>query len=173
MINVTKVWAHNGDNWYDAISDSIIPVNAWTHVTFTANEGEATVYINGEEKFSNGDYPNLFTTTDATFGLGVNFWDTPFKGLMDEVRIYNNQVLSAEEVSEYYVSVIEGEQGTEGTAQIETGNISGSNGQDDQSDNDENRLPDTATNPYNVLTFGLLLIVIGGCSLLIARRQNS
>ncbi|MGP4039072.1 LamG-like jellyroll fold domain-containing protein [Gracilibacillus sp. D59] len=102
--NVTKVWSHNGDDWYDATSDSIIPTGEWTHFAFTVNEGEAKVYINGEEKFSDTNFPDVFTTVDAQFSLGVNFWDTPFKGLMDEVRVYDGVVLPAEEVQALYQS---------------------------------------------------------------------
>ncbi|UOQ49749.1 family 43 glycosylhydrolase [Gracilibacillus caseinilyticus] len=100
--SVTKVWAHNGDDWYDAASDSIIPAGEWSHFAFTVDEGKATVYINGEEKFSDGNFPDVFTTENAQFSLGVNFWDTPFKGLMDEVRVYDGLVLPAEEVQALY-----------------------------------------------------------------------
>ncbi|ENH98129.1 S-layer domain-containing protein [Gracilibacillus halophilus YIM-C55.5] len=118
---VTKVWSHNGSDWYDATSDGIIPEAEWTHVAFTANEGEAKVYINGEEKFSDQNFPHIFTTTDAQFALGVNYWDTPFKGLMDELKVYQNQVLSADEVNDYYQRVINSD-----------------NEEDDSSDNEEN-----------------------------------
>lgn len=100
--NVTKVWSHNGDRWYDADIGYVIPTGEWTHVAFTVDEGKITVYINGEEKFSGDNFPNVFTTIDAKFGLGVNYWDVPFKGLMDEVRVYNGYVLSAEEVQRLY-----------------------------------------------------------------------
>ncbi|QGH36784.1 family 43 glycosylhydrolase [Gracilibacillus salitolerans] len=107
--NVTKVWSHNGDDWYDATSDSIIPTGEWSHFAFTVNEGEAKVYINGEEKFSDNNFPDVFTTVDAQFSLGVNFWDTPFKGLMDEVRVYDGLVLPAEEVQALYENTGTGE----------------------------------------------------------------
>ncbi|SFL73068.1 arabinan endo-1,5-alpha-L-arabinosidase [Gracilibacillus orientalis] len=110
--NVTKVWAHNGDDWYDAVSDSIIPAGEWTHFAFTVNEGEAKVYINGEEKFSDANFPDIFTTVDAQFSLGVNFWDTPFKGLMDEVRVYDGVALPVEEVQDLYEN-LEGEESSD------------------------------------------------------------
>ncbi|KAB7670762.1 LamG-like jellyroll fold domain-containing protein [Bacillus sp. B1-b2] len=99
---VTKVWSHNGDDWYDAVSDAIIPTGEWTHFALTVNEGEAKVYINGVEKFSNKNFPDVFTTVDAQFSLGVNYWDTPYKGLMDEVRVYDGVVLPMEEVKSLY-----------------------------------------------------------------------
>ncbi|MDL4843194.1 LamG-like jellyroll fold domain-containing protein [Aquibacillus rhizosphaerae] len=99
---VTKAWVHNGSDWYDLTSDSIIPVDEWTHFTLTVNGGESKVYINGEEKYSGQDFPNIFTSVDASFGLGVNYWDTPFKGLMDEVRVYDGMALPEQEVQQLY-----------------------------------------------------------------------
>ncbi|MDX8045300.1 LamG-like jellyroll fold domain-containing protein [Gracilibacillus sp. S3-1-1] len=100
--NVTKVWSHNGDDWYDAEADSIIPVNEWSHLTFTVDEGDAVLYINGEAAFTGENFPNIFTTSNAQFALGVNYWDTPFKGLMDEVRVYDSVILSDAEVEDLY-----------------------------------------------------------------------
>lgn len=98
----TMVWSHNGDTWYDAVTDKIIPAGEWTHLAFTVNEGSAVFYINGEAKYTGGNFPDVFTSLDASFGLGVNYWDTPFKGLMDEVRVYDGMALPAEEVQSLY-----------------------------------------------------------------------
>ncbi len=98
----TMVWAHNGDQWYDAPTDTTIPVGKWSHLAFTVNEGNAVLYINGEAKFSGGNFPNVFNSIDAVFGLGVNYWDTPFKGLMDEVRVYDGLAITADEVQSLY-----------------------------------------------------------------------
>ncbi|GLO65694.1 LamG-like jellyroll fold domain-containing protein [Oceanobacillus kimchii] len=195
--NVTKVWAHNGDDWYDATSDSIIPTEEWTHFAFTVDEGKATVYINGEEKFSNDNFPNIFTTEDAQFSLGVNFWDTPFKGLMDEVRVYDGFVLAVEEVHSLYENpALEEENDTPGN-EDETddgtdgdGSKEGEKGNDvedpksnvDKAGDDGNvsddekqggTLPETATNRYNWLLLGLVLSTIGGSVLLLKKRSNT
>nr|WP_186576924.1 LamG-like jellyroll fold domain-containing protein [Aquibacillus kalidii] len=98
----TMVWSNNSNNWYDAKTDMTIPTDKWSHLTFTVNDGEAMFYINGQQKFSGSNFPDIFTSLDAVFGLGVNFWDTPFKGLMDEVRVYDGVVLPAEEVQSLY-----------------------------------------------------------------------
>lgn len=107
---VSKVWVHNGVDWYDAGVDSIVPAGEWTHFALTANEGETKVYINGEEEFSGNGFPDVFTTSDAQFSLGVNYWDAPFKGLMDEVRVYDGLVLSEADIQNLYQNPGENEE---------------------------------------------------------------
>lgn len=98
----TMVWSHNGDQWYDAVTDKTIPVGEWTHLALTVNEGNVVFYINGQAKYTGANFPNVFTSIDAVFGLGVNYWDTPFKGLMDEVRVYDGLALPAIDVQSLY-----------------------------------------------------------------------
>ncbi|MGM0878062.1 MAG: LamG-like jellyroll fold domain-containing protein [Bacillota bacterium] len=94
--NNTMVWS--GTEWYDANTGMKSNIGEWTHLAFTVNNGTITLYINGIQKFSGTGFPNVFTTTDGTFSLGVNWWDTPYKGLMDELRIYEG-VLTQEEIA--------------------------------------------------------------------------
>jgi hypothetical protein len=99
--NNTLVWSGNS-RWYDANTGMSIQPNQWSHVAFTVNNGDILVYLNGEKKFSGSNFPNVFTNSDAVFSLGVNYWDLPFKGLMDELKIYSNSVLSGAEIKEFY-----------------------------------------------------------------------
>ncbi|MFC0025766.1 LamG-like jellyroll fold domain-containing protein [Neobacillus cucumis] len=46
------------------------------------------VYVNGEKQFTGSNFHNAFSNKNASFGLGVNYWDTPFKGEMDNLRVY-------------------------------------------------------------------------------------
>jgi len=94
--NASMVWS--GTAWYDAGLGMNIPVGQWTHMAFTVNNGALKVYVNGVQKFSGINFPNLFTNNTGVFSLGVNWWDTPYKGLMDELRIYET-ALTAEEVA--------------------------------------------------------------------------
>ncbi len=98
----TELWAHNGADWYDAVPSTNIPANEWTHVALTVEAGNIVFYINGEPQFTGDEFPDIFTSIDAVFGLGVNYWDTPFKGLMDEVRIYDGVALLETDVNELY-----------------------------------------------------------------------
>jgi len=94
--NATMVWS--GTAWYDAGTEMQINANEWTHLAFTVQDGSIRVYVDGVQKFSGPNFPNVFTTTNGTFGLGVNWWDTPYKGLMDDVRIYES-ALTAEGIT--------------------------------------------------------------------------
>ncbi|NWQ40848.1 family 43 glycosylhydrolase [Bacillus sp. EB106-08-02-XG196] len=98
----TMVWSHNGDQWYDAVTDRTITIGEWSHLTLTVKEGNVVFYVNGAAKFTGTNFPNVFTSINAAFGLGVNYWDTPFKGLMDEVRVYDGLALPESEVQSLY-----------------------------------------------------------------------
>ena len=37
-----------------------------------------------------------FTTTTGVFALGVNWWDVPYKGSMDDLRIYGTALTDGE-----------------------------------------------------------------------------
>ncbi|MGM0369988.1 MAG: LamG domain-containing protein, partial [Bacillota bacterium] len=82
-VGATMVWS--GEEWYDAATDLTIPTDQWTHVAFTVNNGKIKLYLNGEEKFAGKDFPDVFSSEKTVFGLGVNYWDTPFKGMMDNL----------------------------------------------------------------------------------------
>lgn len=95
--NNTMVWS-GSVNWYDAPAGMTIKAGEWTHVAFTVDNGQIHLYVNGAEKFSSTNFPNIFTTSQSIFGLGVNLWDTPYKGLMDELNVYEG-ALSPEAVA--------------------------------------------------------------------------
>ncbi len=83
----SMLWS--GTAWYDAGLGMNIPVNQWSHLAFTVKNGAVNVYVNGVKRFSGANFPNVFTTTGGVFSLGVNWWDVPYKGAMDDLRIYN------------------------------------------------------------------------------------
>lgn len=94
VANKSMVWS--GTAWYDAGLGMNIPVGQWSHMVFTVNNGALNVYVNGVKKFSGTNFPNIFTTNTGVFSLGVNWWDTPYKGLMDDVRIYETALTDAQ-----------------------------------------------------------------------------
>ena len=98
---------------YDKTDANTVAFDAWQHVTWVGTEDTMTVYVNGEQVYSKpwqqnggklnlGDYP-----VDMLIGTGMNgdgsapFSYHTFKGLMDEVRLYN-VALSAEQVAQLY-----------------------------------------------------------------------
>jgi arabinan endo-1,5-alpha-L-arabinosidase len=90
----TMLWS--GSAWYDAGLGMNIPVNGWSHLAFTVNNGAVNVYVNGVKRFAGTGFPNVFTSTTSVFALGVNYWDAPYKGAMDELRIYNTALTDAQ-----------------------------------------------------------------------------
>ena len=90
----TMLWS--GTAWYDAGSGMNVPAGQWSHLAFSVNNGAVNVYVNGVRRFSGANFPNVFTTVSGVFALGVNWWDAPYKGAMDELRIYNRALSDAE-----------------------------------------------------------------------------
>ncbi|MFC4389072.1 LamG-like jellyroll fold domain-containing protein [Gracilibacillus marinus] len=101
---VTKLWS--GESWYDANLDFMIDLNKWSHITYTVDNGALHIYVNGELAFSGENFPNVFINDEAVFSLGVNFWDVPYKGYVDDLIIYDTHVLSAEDVKDYYTKTL-------------------------------------------------------------------
>ncbi|WEG11096.1 glycoside hydrolase family 43 C-terminal domain-containing protein [Pullulanibacillus sp. KACC 23026] len=93
--NPTELWSGSA-SWYDANVGSQVPIGSWTNLIFTVDNGTVNVFVNGEKAFSGVDFPNIFTDTNASFGLGVNYWDPPFKGMMDDLRIYSGALTPAQ-----------------------------------------------------------------------------
>lgn len=94
----TMLWS--GTAWYDAGMGQRIALNSWSHLAVVVKNGQLSLYLNGQLSFSGSGFPNVFGASDTNgFGLGVNFWDTPYKGLLDEVRIYG-EAITAEEVQQ-------------------------------------------------------------------------
>ncbi|NIK77236.1 beta-xylosidase [Paenibacillus castaneae] len=94
--SITMLWS--GTDWYDGNTGMKISIGKWTHVVFTVDHGTVKIYINGVLKFSGTKFPNVFTNKNAVFGLGVNYWDKPFVGMMDELKIYS-KVLTPEQIA--------------------------------------------------------------------------
>ncbi|KMT64247.1 LamG-like jellyroll fold domain-containing protein [Catenovulum maritimum] len=84
----TMLWS-GSEQWVDLVSGMTIPTGQWSHLAATVNNGEAKFYINGELKASANNYKDLFSTAGSYFALGVNHWDLPFKGAIDELIIYD------------------------------------------------------------------------------------
>ena len=101
-----KVWTKDenaGLNWVTVASGSI-PAGEWTQLTLTQKGSTLTAYLNGVA-IGSGTAARALSGENQGIYLGVNNWDAEFKGLIDDVKIYN-QVLEPEEIQkenqEYY-----------------------------------------------------------------------
>jgi len=90
----SMLWS--GTAWYDAGLGMNIPVGRWSHLAFTVRNGAVNVYVDGIKRFSGSNFPHVFNTATGVFALGVNWWDAPYKGSMDELRIYGTALGDAE-----------------------------------------------------------------------------
>ncbi|MFS0703350.1 family 43 glycosylhydrolase [Cellulomonas sp. 179-A 9B4 NHS] len=92
----TMVWS--GTSWYDASTGGQIPAGTWTHLAVTVDGGDVAVYVDGAQRFTGTGFPDVLTTPTGTFALGVNWWDTPFAGAVDELQVHRG-ALTPEEVA--------------------------------------------------------------------------
>lgn len=96
--NQVVVWS-GGPDFTEASTGTQLQIGEWNHVAFTVDEGEITVYMNGEQVLQQTGFNNVFITENSQFSLGVNWWDAPYQGLVDELEIYHG-VLTGEEVED-------------------------------------------------------------------------
>lgn len=95
---------NNGGSFIDADTVATIPLNQFTHVAVTIQGTTLTFYINGAVSTTLA-YSTVrpSTTDDVTIGIvNINVppnLSHPFKGVIDEVEIFN-RALAAEEINE-------------------------------------------------------------------------
>ena len=96
--NTTRLWANGGGTFFDKGDLGMrLPAKEWTHVVFTVdgtNGNTLKMYINGKLKIEATGFPRVFTIEGETneFALGVNYWDTPYNGAVDELKIFNGAI---------------------------------------------------------------------------------
>ncbi len=90
-----------------AASDSVgsLTLNAWNHVAMTYDGSKLRLYLNGQldREVAESGTP-MQSGAPVRIGKGISMF-TPFKGMIDEVRIYN-RALSTSEIEEYYENCI-------------------------------------------------------------------
>lgn len=92
----TMLWS-GSDRWFDGSAGERIAPGTWSHVAFAVNRGIVSVYLNGARKFTGGSIEDFFGQHTGRFALGVNYWDVPFDGLIDELKVYE-AALTPEEI---------------------------------------------------------------------------
>jgi arabinan endo-1,5-alpha-L-arabinosidase len=91
----TMFWS-GSDPWFDGSAGERIAANAWTHMAFSVKRGVVSVYIDGQQRFSAGTLTDFFSSRLGRFALGVNYWDVPFDGMIDELKVYEASLSAAE-----------------------------------------------------------------------------
>ncbi|MBK8983675.1 MAG: proprotein convertase P-domain-containing protein [Ignavibacteria bacterium] len=87
---------------------ALITTSQWTHVaaTYNKNNGQAILYINGENIISSvfAGFPTISADNDSTFigGIGATSYAAgKFKGQIDEVRIWYKSVRTQQQIRDY------------------------------------------------------------------------
>lgn len=94
-------------NFYDLEADHAVPLNQWTMVTVTYQNGTSKIYANGVlesssyEKYPSGVISPVNNGVNQTYYIGGNAWDGTFDGLIDNFEIYDT-ALSTRDVTELY-----------------------------------------------------------------------
>lgn len=70
----------------------------WHHVALAADGGTASMYIDGVKVVDKGAVINTISENTETY-IGINYWDTPFNGLIDDLYIYNGTTLTDEQIT--------------------------------------------------------------------------
>lgn len=96
------VWSRNvpGEkSWNDCVRDNnaTLTEGAWYNITVVADADKATVYVDGTPVVVDGPVADIIDNTTAIY-VGVNNWDAPFNGLLDNLYIYD-RCLTGDEVA--------------------------------------------------------------------------
>ncbi len=105
-----KFWAHDESEYtsHTTISTMNIASGGWHQLTLTGSESTVTAYLDGEAvAYSSGqdgasNHPLAGENQDIY--IGVNYWDTEFEGLVDEIEVYDC-TLSADYIADAYAEV--------------------------------------------------------------------
>ena len=103
----------NGYLWYYTLQGSwnsltsTIPVslNSWSHVVFTWDGETKKIYINGQERGSTNATNDMRGITPVWISRKAGSHAGYFQGLIDDTRIYNQSLTSAQIQSQYYAGL--------------------------------------------------------------------
>ncbi|MBQ8300612.1 MAG: family 43 glycosylhydrolase [Clostridia bacterium] len=96
----TMIWSKSGSTYLDIVSGTPTSADTWHQVVIAADGTTGSLYIDGA-LVASGSISDIVTTTTNTY-LGVNYWDTPFNGLIDDMYIYNGTTLTSEQIENLY-----------------------------------------------------------------------
>ncbi len=95
----TTIWSRKQPASHHTLENSTgqMKTDTWHHIAIAVDGKNASLYIDGE-KTGSGTVENTVDANTETY-LGVNYWDTPFNGLIDDLYIYNGTTLTDEQVT--------------------------------------------------------------------------
>jgi hypothetical protein len=94
-----------GTNDQSATGASQLPLNTWTHLAGTYDGTALRLYVNGVQVGSRPQTGSMLTSTLSLRIGGNAVWGEYFKGVIDDVRIYNRALTAAEIQSDMNTAV--------------------------------------------------------------------
>ncbi len=100
--NVWQLWIGTGEQWNWVSSPEEVGFGQWEHITGVYTDGFWNLYVNGElstRAYESTLRLNVNTMQEFLIGAGANEMATHnfyFKGMIDEVRVYNRALDTAE-----------------------------------------------------------------------------
>ncbi|MFM8362108.1 MAG: LamG-like jellyroll fold domain-containing protein, partial [Haliscomenobacter sp.] len=82
--------------YFDWNSGLTAPSGQWSHVALVVEAGQATVYVNGASAVNSAAHGAANLNSPLVLGLDPAVSDRVFKGVMDEVRVWNRSLSKGE-----------------------------------------------------------------------------
>ncbi len=101
--NLAIGFVSGGTNTNITSASQVVEVKKWTHVSFVLNSGTGYLYVNGKQE-GTGNLSGVNTVTTGTqlrIGQRVPGGSIPFKGIIDEVRVWD-VARTASEITDNY-----------------------------------------------------------------------
>ena len=97
-----KFWAHDTTKYTSHHTFKTMDIYAgdWHQLTLTGSADEVAAYLDGA-LVGTGESNSPLVGENQDIYIGVNYWDTEFEGLVDEVNVYNC-TMTADQVKEAY-----------------------------------------------------------------------
>jgi glucose/arabinose dehydrogenase len=80
----------------NAVGPAALALNTWTHLATTYDGAALRLYVNGNQVASRAQTGSAAVSTGVLRIGGNSIWSEPFRGLIDEVRIYDRALAPAE-----------------------------------------------------------------------------
>lgn len=92
-------YGHNQDH----ASNSVLPMNSWTHFVMTYNGTTVELFLNGNPDGSRSRSLGTVMSGEG-FTIGVRPWAYYWTGKLDDIRVYN-RVLTQQEIDQLYTMI--------------------------------------------------------------------
>ena len=96
--NTCKVWTNDAINSkfkWQTLASMTVPSGEWSMLTLSQSADTLSMYLNGN-LVGTATAPDIMNAEKAAIDLGVNNWDTPFAGQVDDVYVYNESLTATQ-----------------------------------------------------------------------------